>query len=65
MTPQKAESAAPGHVGPDAVRYLEGLGLPAGLYTSKLEAVGLRNGSMLDAMRKLEEIQRLGGVSIV
>ena len=67
---QKDEIATLGHVDPDVVRYLEGLDLPAELYASKPEAIGLENGSM----RKLvpesrkdkleEEIQRLGGVSV-
>lgn len=61
-------------VDPDVVRYLEKLGLRADVYVSNLEAVGLTNGALLDAMRKSvsearkdkleKEIQRLGGVSI-
>lgn len=70
------ESADPDvvHADPDVVHYLEKLGLPAEVYASKLEAVGLKNGAIMNAMRKSvpetrkdkleEDIQRLGGVSV-
>lgn len=77
-SPRTSEEGAPSAVlkgaDPDIVRYLEGLGLPAEVYASKLEAVGLKNGTILNAMRELvpenrkdkleEEMQRLGGVSV-
>lgn len=40
-------------VDPDVVQYVEGLGLPAEPYARKLASIGLKNGVLLDAARKL------------
>ena len=61
-------------VHPDVIQYVEGLGLPAEPYARKLASIGLKNGILLNAARKLvsdrdldrleEELRRSAGLDL-
>ncbi|KAH9923594.1 uncharacterized protein B0H18DRAFT_1120254 [Fomitopsis serialis] len=61
-------------IDPDVIRYVESLGLPAEVYAGKLELVGLKNATILNATKnfvpesrkdKLEEdLQKLAGLTV-
>ncbi|KZT73325.1 hypothetical protein DAEQUDRAFT_464312 [Daedalea quercina L-15889] len=75
IAPAEQQHATLEGIDPDVTRYTETLGLPPDIYASKLEAIGLKNGAIINATRnfisedrkdKLEqELQKLCGLSVV